>query len=91
MVFPSASSCSMVVSILAVVFLILIGFIAIIGYKTIIKGGPSKEALNLEKCSICRNTFEKNQLLLRQIGDYKLLYFCRECIIKLYADLGLKN
>jgi hypothetical protein len=81
----------MVVSILAVGFLILVGFIAIIGYKTIIKGGPKKEEMNMEKCSVCRQPFDKQQLILRQIGDYKLLYFCRECILKLYADLGLKN
>ncbi len=81
----------MTVTILAVAFLILISFIAIIGYKTIIKGGPSRDEIHLEKCSVCGNKFERNQLLLRQIGDYKLLYFCRECVLRLYADLGLKN
>jgi hypothetical protein len=81
----------MVVSILAVGFLVLIGFIAIVGYKTIIRGGPRQAELNMEKCSVCRQSFDKNQLLLRQIGDYKLLYFCRDCVLKLYADLGLKN
>ncbi len=81
----------MAVTVLAILFLIMIGFIALIGYKTIIKGGPAKEELNVEKCSICRNRFEKNLLMLRQIGDYKLLYFCKECVMKLYADLGLKN
>jgi hypothetical protein len=81
----------MLFSVLALAFLIIIGFIALIGYKTIIKGGPSPDEINLEKCSICRNKFERNQLLLREIGDYKLLYFCRECVMRLYADFGLKN
>ena len=81
----------MVFSVLALAFLIVIGFIALIGYKTIIRPRPSNEETNMEKCSICRNKFDRGQLLLRQIGDYKLLYFCRECVMRLYADLGLKN
>ena len=81
----------MVFSVLAFAFLIIIGFIAFIGYKAIIKGGPAPQESNLEKCSICRNKFDRNQLILRQIGDYKLLYFCRECVMRLYADFGLKN
>ena len=81
----------MVVSVLAVGFLIFIGFVAIIGYKTIIRGGPKGDELNVEKCSICRRKSDKRQLILRQIGDYKLLYFCKDCVLQLYADLGLKN
>ena len=81
----------MIVSILAVAFLIIMGFIAFLGYSAIIKRGKIEAEMNTEKCSICRNKFDKDLLLLRQIGDYKLLYFCRDCIHKLYADLGLKN
>ncbi len=82
----------MTVSILAVTFLILIGFVAYVGYKTIIRQGPkSPEELNTEKCSVCRERFSKDQLVERQIGDYKLLYFCRNCILGLYGDLGIKN
>ena len=82
----------MTITILALAFLILIGFIAYIGYKTVIKQGPKiPEELSTEKCSICRDRFAKELLVERQIGDYRLLYFCRNCIMGLYADLGMKN
>ena len=81
----------MVISVLAVAFLILVGFIAIVGYKMVVRKGLSPEDIDMEKCSICREKFKKEALLLRQIGDYKLLYFCRNCVVKLYTDLGLKN
>ncbi|MBI4547481.1 MAG: hypothetical protein HY707_05855 [Ignavibacteriae bacterium] len=81
----------MIVTILAIVFLLLIVVAAFVGYKTVMQRGTSPEEMNLEKCSICREKFEKSQLILRQIGDYKLLYFCRKCVLSLYGDLGIKN
>jgi hypothetical protein len=81
----------MSVTILAIAFLAIIGFVAYIGFKSCIQGAPGAEEQKSERCAICRKKFEKNEMILRQIGDYKLLYFCRECVMKLYADLGLKN
>ena len=81
----------MIVSVLAVVFLIVVGFIAFLGYKTVILPRPGTEQQDTEKCSICRERFERGGLILRQIGDHKLLYFCRECVLKLYADIGMTN
>ena len=81
----------MIVTILAVAFLLLIAVAAFLGYKTVIQRSTSPEEINQEKCSICLEKFEKSQLVLRQIGDYKLLYFCKKCVLGLYADLGMKN
>jgi hypothetical protein len=81
----------MSVTILAIAFLVIIGFVAYIGFKACIQSAPSAEEQKSEKCAICRRKFERDEMILRQIGDYKLLYFCRECILKLYTDLGLKN
>ncbi len=81
----------MIVSVLAIAFLVIVAFVAFIGYKAVILRGSSAAAQQTERCSICRERFEKNELLLRQIGDYKLLYFCRNCILQLYSDLGLNN
>lgn len=81
----------MIVTVLAIAFLIIIGFISYFGYKTIIQKAPTAEEQLMETCAICRKKFEKHDLLLREIGDYKVLYFCRECIMKLYADIGLNN
>ena len=81
----------MSVTILAIAFLVIIGFIAYFGFKACIQSAPSAEDQNFEKCTVCRRRFGRDEMILRQIGDYKLLYFCRDCVLKLYADLGLKN
>ena len=81
----------MTITILAIAFLLVLFLVAIAGYKTIIKRGSTPAASNMEKCAICRETFDKQELALRQIGDYKLLYFCKKCVAGLYADSGMKN
>lgn len=81
----------MTITILAIVFLLVLFFVAIVGYKTIIKRGGTPAESHMEKCAICRETFDKPELVIRQIGDYKLLYFCKKCVIGLYADSGMKN
>ncbi len=81
----------MAVTILAALFLAIMVTIVAFGYKMVIRQHSNPQNVNLEQCSVCRKAFEKDRLVLRQIGDYKLLYFCRDCIIKLYSDLGLKN
>ena len=81
----------MIITVLAIAFLVLVGFITFVGYKAVIQRTQSSSELNVEKCSLCREKFDTKDLVMRQVGDYKLLYFCRECILKLYGDLGLKN
>lgn len=81
----------MIVTILAVVFLIILIFVAIFGFRAIIKQGKSPQDLNRERCCICREQFAKSQLVERQVGDYKLLYFCANCISQLHAELVSKN
>ncbi|MEK7250346.1 MAG: hypothetical protein AAB209_08000 [Bacteroidota bacterium] len=81
----------MTVTILASIFIAFILFIALIGFKTVIKQGKSPEDLNTEKCSLCREKFSKSMLIERQIGDYKLLYFCPSCINSLHNEMVSKN
>ena len=81
----------MAITVLAILFLALIVGVALLGYKTIVAAKNPPGEANLEKCSLCRNKFDKRSLVERQIGDYRLLYFCRECILKLYQDLGISN
>ena len=81
----------MVVTVLAIAFLILLLLVAVVGYKAIIKQGKPPQDLNKERCSICREQFLKTQLVERPIGDYKLLFFCGSCITKLHTDLVSKN
>lgn len=81
----------MVVTVLATIFLMLLLGVALFGFKVIIKQGKSPQDLNRERCTICRDQYPKSQLVERQIGDYKLLYFCSSCIGKLHTELISKN
>ena len=82
----------MIITVLAISFLCLVGFVAFVGYQTVIKRNSSTaEELATEKCAICRERIAKELLVERQILDYKLLYFCRKCIVGLYGDLGITN
>jgi hypothetical protein len=81
----------MAVTILAVVFLFLLVAIAFAGVKILGRGGKKQENADSLKCSLCRRSFEESRMITRQIGDYRLFHFCRDCVLSLYADLGLKN
>ena len=81
----------MIVTVLAVVFLIVLSVVAYFGYKILGERPGAPGDINEEKCSVCRKQYHKEELVLRQIGDYKLMYFCKNCILGLYTDLGLKN
>jgi hypothetical protein len=79
----------MIVTVLAIVCIALLGFLTVVGYRAIIRGGESESRVEgTEKCSICRRSVRKEDLVERQIGDYRLLYFCASCIAGLSADLG---
>lgn len=81
----------MTVTVLAIGFLVVIVVIALFGFKAVIKQGKSPEDLNKEKCSLCRMQFNKSMLIERQVGDYRVHYFCPECIAKLHDEMVRKN
>ena len=81
----------MVVTILAVVFLVIMILIAWAGYKFLGRQTVKPDDIPTATCSICKNKFPTKEVVTRQIADYKLMYFCRNCILNLYTDLGLKN
>ena len=81
----------MIVTIFAIVFLLLVLAVAAFGFKAIIKQGKSPQDLNKERCSVCKESFPKTQLIERQIGDYKILFFCAACITRLHSELTSKN
>ena len=79
----------MVVTILAILCFIVLGLITVAGYKAVIRGtGAASAPEDTEKCAICRQPYRKKEMVERQIGDYKLLYFCTDCIARLAADAG---
>lgn len=77
----------MTITVLAVLFLLLIILIAFFGQRILVKKTASLEEAHQFVCSICRNTFEKSDLVERQIGDFKMMYFCTACIRGLYEDM----
>ncbi len=58
------------------------------GYGFIMKSVKSSSQKDMEPCTICRGQFDRRQLVVREIGDSKLLYFCRQCILQLYDDIS---
>ncbi|HTR81614.1 MAG TPA: hypothetical protein VMM58_08285 [Bacteroidota bacterium] len=76
----------MIISILALLFLLMLVAIAFYGYGFMMKPARAPGEENTERCELCRERFEKKKLVERQIGDSKLLYFCERCILQLYDD-----
>lgn len=76
----------MVVSVLAGVFLLGIALIAWFGMRLLGRSGGGPAAAAGERCSLCGKTFPRGELVERQIGDYRILRFCRDCIAALASD-----
>ena len=81
----------MAITILAVVFLVLLTAIALAGFRMFRAGGSRTDGVDMQKCSLCLRTFKKSLLIERQVGDYRLLHFCRDCILSLSSELGSRN
>jgi hypothetical protein len=81
----------MTITILAILFLAALLLIAFIGTRVILKKTHQQQTDPRERCSLCRESFNPHELVLRQVGDYKLLYFCRSCILKLMEEIGGKK
>ena len=81
----------MTISILAVLFLAVIIAVALVGFRAIIKQGKLAEDGNKEKCSVCRVQYNRSQLIERQVGDHRILYFCQSCLMSLHNEMVSKN
>ncbi len=76
----------MTLSILAVLFLLMLIAIIFYGYGFIMRSVKPVSQKDYEACAICKRLFEKQQLVEREIGDSRLAYFCKACILRLYED-----
>ena len=76
----------MTLSILAALFLLMLVAIIFYGYGFVMKSARSAGEKNTEPCTICRMQFDRQQLVEREIGDSKVIYFCKACILRLYDD-----
>jgi predicted SprT family Zn-dependent metalloprotease len=75
-------------TVLAIAFLLFIVLIAVIGFRAAKKQSTESNDPSTEKCSLCRKSFPKIKLIERQVGDYKVMYFCRECVENLYKNIS---
>ncbi len=78
----------MTLSILAVLFLLMLIAIIFYGYGFIMRSTKPLLQNNIEPCAICKRTFQRQQLVEREIGDSKVMYFCKTCILRLYDDVS---
>lgn len=79
------------VTILAILFVLLLIGTVLYGFGIIMRRPPTEEELKTEKCSLCGQRFPKEEMIERQVGDYRLLYFCASCISGLHQELHEKE
>jgi hypothetical protein len=75
------------VTTLAILFIVLLVGAILYGFGIVMRRPPTHDELTREKCSLCLQMFPKEELVERQIGDYRVLYFCERCVMNLQADL----
>jgi len=78
----------MTVTILALLLLVSFLLVAVVGIRLIQKKTREQSGNRLERCAICRRPFDPSAMIMREVGDYRLLWFCRECVKKLAEDLS---
>lgn len=79
------------VTYLAIAFVVLMIGAILYGFGIVMRRPPSQVMLGTETCVLCRKRFRKEELVEREVGDYKLMYFCVECIENLYSDATKRN
>ncbi len=72
--------------ILSIIFIILLLFFIAYGWGIVMRRSQHAGGEAGEKCSLCREKFPRDTLVEREVGDYKLLYFCNDCIQSLSKD-----
>ncbi len=76
---------------LTIGFVLLLLGAALYGFGIVMRRPPTQEELETESCTLCRQRINKEKLVERQIGDYKVLFFCSDCIEKLAAESSRQN
>ena len=76
----------MVVTVLAGLFLLFVALVAYFGMRLLGRSGDPRATPGFEKCSLCGNALPSGDLVERQVGDYRILRFCRACIAALAVD-----
>lgn len=75
----------------AIGFVVLLIGAILYGFGIVMRRTPTQEELETESCTLCGQRLKKENLVERQIGDYKVLFFCVECIEKLAVESSNRN
>jgi uncharacterized membrane protein len=76
---------------LTVFFLLLIVLFIFYGWGIVMRRSSRTGEESKVQCSVCRNKYPAGELVSREIGDYKLMYFCGACIKGLSEELGRRG
>ena len=80
-----------VITYLTIGFVVLLLGAVLYGFGIVMRRPPTQEELETESCTLCGQRLKKENLVERQIGDYKVLFFCKECIEKLSFESSKRN
>ena len=75
----------------AITFAVFLLAAILYGFGFVMRRPPGEGEVGKETCSLCLKKFEKSELVDREVGDYKLLYFCPQCVESLYSDVMSKK
>lgn len=76
---------------LTIGFIVLLLGAVLYGFGIVMRRPPTQEELETESCTLCGQRLKKENLVERQIGDYKVLFFCTDCIEKLAVESSKRN
>ena len=80
-----------VITYLTIGFVVLLLGAVLYGFGIVMRRPPTQEELETEPCTLCGQRINKDNLVERQIGDYKVLFFCTVCIEKLSMESSKRN
>jgi len=72
--------------ILTITFLLLLVLFVFYGWGIVMRRSDNGSTITGDRCSLCREHYPKELLIEREIGDYKVYFFCHECIEQLVND-----
>ena len=78
------------IPVFAIGCLVLLLLFVLYGFGIIIQKPKRKDEIDLIPCDICRRSYTKDQLAEREVGDSRVLYFCRECIQSLSDQMRVR-
>jgi hypothetical protein len=76
---------------LSILFLLFIIISVFYGWGIIMRRTSRTGEEGMGTCSVCRKKMSREKLLTREIGDYKILYFCGDCVRGLWKELEPEN